>query len=191
MFFMPSLKGLLFSQYASEGLNKLLEEMQKKYKPKKGRRFNHGNITYEISRPLLKDNAIEFEVSSKIPQDELGDAKDMKAYFEGIKKIVETSKPAPVSIEMENIVWDSRRDTEKEREYVKLLYRYALDELFDDDEIKKQAGKGDEVKMTASTFTRQGSAVLGMVADKIHALGRGNLENLIDANKAIRAEMAH
>ena len=44
--------------------------------------------------------------------------------------------------------------------------------------------------MAASTFTRQGSAVLGMVADKIHALGRSNLENLIDANKAIRAEMA-
>ncbi len=31
---MSSLKGILFSEYAAEGLNQLLEEMQKKYNPK-------------------------------------------------------------------------------------------------------------------------------------------------------------
>lgn len=188
---MPSLKGLLFSQYAAEGLNKLLEEMQSQYKPKKGRRFNHGNITYEISRPNLKDNCIEFEISSKIPQDELGSAEDMKTYFEGIKEILFKEKSAPVSIEMENIVWDSRRDTEKEREYVKLLYRYPLNDLFDNQEIIKQTEAGSEVKRAASTFTQQGSAVLNMVTQKILDVGRQNLESLINANKAIRAEMAN
>ncbi|NIP99492.1 MAG: hypothetical protein GWM98_02955, partial [Nitrospinaceae bacterium] len=75
---MSTLKGMLFSQFANEGLNDLVEEMRSKYKPKKGRRFNHNNITYEISRPILKENCIEFEISSKIPQDELAGTQDMK-----------------------------------------------------------------------------------------------------------------
>ena len=41
---MPTLKGLLFNQYATEGLSGLVEEMQSKYTAKKGRRFNHDNI---------------------------------------------------------------------------------------------------------------------------------------------------
>ena len=41
-------------------MSQLIEEMQKKYKPKKGRRFNHNDITYEISRPVLHDNSLEF-----------------------------------------------------------------------------------------------------------------------------------
>ena len=45
---MPSLKGLLFNQFAAEGLSALVEEMQSEYTTKKGRRFNHENITYEI-----------------------------------------------------------------------------------------------------------------------------------------------
>ena len=33
---MPTLKGLLFSQYAAEGLSALVEEMQSSYTAKKG-----------------------------------------------------------------------------------------------------------------------------------------------------------
>ena len=75
---MPTLKGLLFNQYAAEGLAALVEEMQSSYTAKKGRRFNNDNITYEISRPALKGNAIEFEISSKIPEDELKTPKEMQ-----------------------------------------------------------------------------------------------------------------
>ena len=50
---MPTLKGLLFNQYAAEGLSLLVEELQSKYTAKKGRRFNHNNVTYEISRSSL------------------------------------------------------------------------------------------------------------------------------------------
>ena len=81
---MSSLKGLLFTQYANDGLSALITELQKKYKPKKGRRFNHSNITYEIGRPMLKQDVVEFEISSKIPQDELKDNKGMQAYFESV-----------------------------------------------------------------------------------------------------------
>jgi hypothetical protein len=83
---MPTLKGLLFNQYATEGLSALVEEMQSSYTAKKGRRFNHDSITYDISRPYLKDNTIEFEISSKIPENEIKDPKVMQAYFEQIKK---------------------------------------------------------------------------------------------------------
>ena len=50
---MSTLKGLLFNQYAAEGLGSLVEEMQSKYTAKKGRRFNYNNVTYEVSRPTL------------------------------------------------------------------------------------------------------------------------------------------
>jgi hypothetical protein len=192
---MSSLKGLLFSQYAGEGLNNLIEEMQKKYKPKKGRRFNHNNITYEISRPALKENCIEFEISSKIPEDELENAELTKVYFEKIKKIISKQKVKPTSIEMENIVWDSRKDTEKQREYVKLLYQYPLNQLFDNDTIKKKLEEnGGEVRWeklpkTASTFTQQGKFVLQMVCDTIQDVGREHIDNLVNANKAVRTEI--
>jgi hypothetical protein len=89
---MPTLKGFLFSQYAAEGLSALIEEMQSSYTAKKGRRFNNDNVTYEISRPALKDNAIEFEISSKIPEDELKTPKEMQSYFDQMKKNLAKSK---------------------------------------------------------------------------------------------------
>ena len=87
---MATLKKILFGQCAGEGLNSLLAEMQKKYNPKKGRRFNHANITYEVGRPGVVDVNIQFEISSKIPQDELKGNKDMENYFKAIKKLVTT-----------------------------------------------------------------------------------------------------
>ncbi len=89
---MSTLKGLLFNQYAAEGLSALVEEMQSKYTAKKGRRFNHDNITYEISRPALTDNTIEFEISSKIPEDEIKTPKAMQSYFQQIKKVLQFAK---------------------------------------------------------------------------------------------------
>ena len=72
---------------------------------------------------------MQFEISSKIPQDELKDHKDMKGYFAKIKKLASRFKNKPVSIEMENIVLDTKKNTEKERDYVKLLYSYPLNDL--------------------------------------------------------------
>ena len=63
---MPTLKGLLFNRFAAEGLSSLVEEMQSKYTAKKGRRVNHNNVTYEVSRPALQEGKIEYEIISKI-----------------------------------------------------------------------------------------------------------------------------
>ena len=111
---MATLKELLFGKYAGEGLNSTVEEMQKKYSKKKGRRFNHDNITYEISRGGVVDENMQFEISSKIPQDELKGDKDMKSYFAEIKKLVTKFKNKPVTIEMENIVLDTKKHGKRE-----------------------------------------------------------------------------
>ncbi len=189
---MPNLKGILFTQYASEGLNSLIEEMQTKYKPKKGRRFNNNNITYEIGRPFLKDNFLEFEISSKIPQDEVQTPKEMKNYFSEIKKIVSHEKKKPESIEMENIVWDSKKESEKERDYVKLIYKYSLDDLYDDKEILKQyqeiqsGSEKREISGIPSVFTLQGKLVLQHVRDTVLNLAREHINALMNANKKVR-----
>jgi hypothetical protein len=192
---MSSLKGLLFSQFASDGLNGLIEEMQSKYSPKKGRRFHNNNITYEISRPTLKDNHVEFEISSKIPEDEIEGSTKMKTYFEGIEKILSQGKNQPESIQMENIVWDSKMETEKERDYVKLVYKYPLDDLFDTQEIMKKheenstSGDQEDASRSKSAFTPQGNRVLHMVQEKIHMKGRENLATLIEANETVRSKL--
>jgi len=191
---MASLKGLLFNQYAGEGLSQLIEELQSKYKPKKGRRFNQNDITYEISRPVLHDNSLEFEISSKIPQDELSTEKEMQAYFLAIKKIINAQKKKPTSIERENIIWDSKKETEKEREYVKLHYSYPLEDLYDDKEILKriqalESGPDKEaLKKVPGGFTAPGKIALLMVREKIQEFCRNHITILIEANKKVRGK---
>ena len=192
---MPTLKGLLFNQYAAEGLSLLVEELQSKYTAKKGRRFNHNNVTYEISRSSLNQGAIEYEISSKIPEDEIENPKEMQAYFQQIKKILSKGKLKPDSVEMENIVWDSKKETEKKRDYVKLLYKFPLDNLFDDQVVAKRhenimTGQADpSVPHSSSAFTMAGNVVLADVRDTIQNNGRENLNNLIEANKEVKASL--
>ena len=192
---MPTLKGLLFSQYAAEGLSALIEEMQSSYTAKKGRRFNNDNITYEISRPALKGNAIEFEISSKIPEDELKTPKEMQSYFDQMKKNLAKSKNKPESIERENIVWDSKKETEKKRDYVKLQYRFPLDDLFDDKVVAKRhekvmSGEVDpSIPDSSSAFTKAGNVVLGIVRETIQQRSKDNLLELMEVNKKVKASL--
>ena len=97
---------------------------------------------------------------------------------------------------MENIVWDSKMETEKERDYVKLVYKYPLDDLFDTQEIMKKhdeksaTGQLDDSQKAKSVFTSQGNMVLHMVQEKIQAKGRANLEKLIEANDQVRSQLS-
>lgn len=192
---MSTLKGILFNQAASEAINSLVEELQAKYTKKKGRRFNHANITYEISRPQLAGNALEFEISSKIPQDEIKNENDMKTYFQEIKKKVNSEKDKPVSIEMENIVWDSKKDSEKERDYVKLMYSYPLDDLFNDKKVQEQyenvrsAPKEDDLPQATGAMTVAGGVVLKLVRQTIHDYCMAHIHQLMEANKTIRTQL--
>ena len=191
---MATLKGILFSKYVDKGLNSLLEELQKKYGEKKGRRFNYNNITYEVSRSSLVDENIQFEISSKIPQDELKDRKDMKGYFTEIKKLATKFNKKPIAVEMENIIIDTKKNTEKKRDYVKLLYSYPLDELYSEKEIlKKTKGMKHQAQgeilpsETSGALTQQGNLALQLVKESIQSLARQNIEALLDANNKIKA----
>ena len=192
---MANLKQILFSRFAGDGLTQLIGETQKMYTKKKGRRFNHENITYEISRPGIVEGNIEFEISSKIPQDELKGDKNMNSYFKKIKQILSKTKNKPVSIEMENIVWDSKKDTEKERDYVKLLYSYPLDDLYDNKEVIAQFEKMttnealESAPGSSGALTPQGKIVLHMVKETIQNFARENIEQLVNANKQVRADL--
>ena len=193
---MATLKELLFGKYAGEGLNSTVEEMQKKYSKKKGRRFNHDNITYEISRGGVVDENMKFEISSKIPHDELKGNKDMKSYFAEIKKLATKFKNKPVAIEMENIVLDVKKNTEKERDYVKLLYSYPLNDLYSDKEILEKAEEMSQIKGNKSTakargaLTQQGNLALQIVQETTQSFARQNIEDLISANKRVKAKIA-
>ena len=194
--FMATLKNILFTRYAGKALESLVIEMQKKYNEKKGRRFNHDNITYEISRAKVVDESIQFEISSKIPQDELKGDSHMKNYFKEIKKIVTSLKLKPFSVEMENILLDTNKNTEKERDYVKLLYRYPLDDLYNDKEILEkiktldsEAGK-KSLQGIKGALTPQGSVALYLVLESTKSFAQKNIEQLIDANKLVKAKMA-
>ena len=193
--FMATLKNILFSRYAGKALESLVIEMQKKYSEKKGRRFNHDNITYEVSRADVIDDNVQFEISSKIPQDELKGDGHMKNYFKEIKKLVTSLKLKPFSVEMENIVLDTNKANEKERDYVKLLYRYPVDDLYSDKEIseKIKTMKSEEDKKALQeikgALTPQGSIALQLVLESTKSFARKNIEQLIDANKQVKAKM--
>ena len=192
---MATLKQILFCKYADKGLDVIVEEMKKKYDKKKGRRFNYDNITYEVSRGGVVDENMQFEISSKIPQDELKGHKDMKVYFAEIKKLASRFKNKPVSIEMENIVLGTKKNTEKERDYVKLLYSYPLNDLYCDKEVLE---KIEEIKSTDNkkslpeikgALTLQGNITLQLVKETIQKFARENILQLISANEQVMAEM--
>ena len=192
---MATLKQILFRKYTDQGLDIVIEEMKEKYDKKKGRRFNYDNITYEVSRGGVVDENMQFEISSKIPQDELKDNKDMKKYFTEIKKLASKFKNKPASIEMENIVLGAHKNTEKERDYVKLLYSYPLNDLYSDKEILKktkemsQQTEGEKpTSKEMAALTQQGNLALQLVQESTQSLARQNIEDLINANKKARTK---
>ena len=192
---MATLKNILFARYAGKALESLVIEMQKKYSEKKGRRFNHDNITYEVSRANVIDDNVQFEISSKIPQDELKDHKDMKSYFAKIKNLASKFKNKPVSIKMENIVLGTKKNDEKERDYVKLLYSYPLNDLYSDKEISEkikemsqQTKRERPTSEGSDALTRQGNLALQLVKESTQSFARQNIEDLISANKQARTK---
>lgn len=190
-----SLKSILFQQYAEAGLNEKLKALQKKYKPKKGRRFNEKNITYEIGVPKAVENSIEFEVSSKIPQDELKGKEGMKEYFEAIKKILLKSGHKPVFVKMENIIWDADKDTEKDRDYVKVNYRVDFEDLYSEEEISKQAEKVRknpdkyQVPQAQGISTLHGRLLLLAVKENFITKGDETINSFMEANEKIRIKL--
>jgi len=190
------LKDQMFSQFATSGLTELLKEFQDKYAPKKGMRFNKSNITYEISVPKIVNANIEYEISSKIPQDEVPEQKKKESYFKKVKEIMMKEKDKPVSSEMDNIVWNAEKETEKKREYVKLVYRYPFEVLYDEKKIVAEAEdlrknpKKKKVPEIPGVMTTVGKLVLVALRENLTQSARHIMEVFIKANEAVKKEMS-
>ena len=98
---------------------------------------------------------------------------------------------------MENIVLDPKKDSEKERDYVKLLYSYPLDELYSDEKIlekietiKSADGKESTIK-SKGAMTPQGNIALELVKESTQNFARENIEQLISANDKVRAAIVN
>jgi hypothetical protein len=119
----------------------------------------------------------------------------MKSYFSEIKKLASKFEYKPLSIEMENIVLGIKKNVEKERDYVKLLYSYPLNDLYSDKEISEKLAKvNQQTERKKSTLegrdalTQQGDLALQLVKESTQSFARQNIEDLISANKKVRTK---
>ncbi len=192
---MVTLRDQLFEQFASEALVQLTDEYKGKYEPKKGDRFNIKGITYEIGPPKVQGRAIEFEISSKIPQDELPPRADTKKFFKSIEKVILSDKKKPVKVDMENIIRETREEERKERDYVKLTYRYEGQELYIEKDIMKEVdafGQGTdaaEIPVVPGAHTVASRLILKAIRNSIYRGGRANVESLVKANEQVRGQL--
>lgn len=189
---MTNFKHQFFLQYASLGLTELTLEYRTKYEPKKGDRFNVEGITYEIGPAKMTGDGIEFEISSKIPQEELPNKADMVRYFEGMKALLLQAEKSPLSIDKENIVREISEEETKERDYVKLRYCFTEPELYNDaavnTEIKRaqqEPSKG-QIPSVPGVNTLAGRVVLHLVKQNIQRYAKAAMDHLIQANETTR-----
>lgn len=126
---MSTFRQQLFHQFAAQGLTASVEAFNAQYQPKKEQRFNVEGLTYEIGPARLEGDSIVFEISSKIPQDELEDREDFASYFAAIQAFLKPDSKQPASVGMDSIVQDVGIEETKERDYVRLLYSYTFDEM--------------------------------------------------------------
>ena len=96
---------------------------------------------------------------------------------------------------MENIVLGTKKNTEKERDYVKLLYSYPLNDLYSDKEISEkikelsqQTKREKPTSEGSDALTRQGNLALQLVKESTQSFARQNIEDLISANKQARTK---
>jgi hypothetical protein len=192
---MANFKQQFFLQFASLGLTELIADYRTRYEPKKGDRFNVEGITYEIGPATMSREGIEFEVSSKIPQDELPSKADMVRYFEAVKALMTRAGKVPSSIDMENIIREISEEETKERDYVKLRYCLAENTLYDDNmvntEMKRLQEQPGAVKPPEipGVNTVAGRVVLSLLKQNVQRNAKAIMDELIKANEETRQQM--
>lgn len=189
---MPNFREQLFLQFACQGITESIEAFKSKYQPKKENRFNLDDITYETSPAKLSDGSLEFEISSKIPQDELLDRNDFASYFSAIKAVIAPDAKQPIATDMENIVHEVGGEEVKERDYVRLRYRYHFDEVCSNDVIAAELAKYQQdpsaraLPEIANVNTLAGKLVLVLIEDFFQHEATTRMDRLIEANQQVR-----
>jgi hypothetical protein len=189
---MPSFREPLFLQFACQGIDGSLNTFKSKYQPKKENRFNFDEITYETSPAKLSEGNLEFEISSKIPQDELLDRNGFESYFSAIKDAIGRDEKQPIATDMENIVHEVGGEELKERDYVRLRYRYSFDEVCSNDVIATELAKYQrdpslrKLPEIANVNTLAGKLVLLLIEDFFQNEATTRMDRLIEANQQVR-----
>lgn len=189
---MTNFRQQFFLQFASLGLADLIRDYRVQYEPKKGDRFNVEGITYEIGPATITEAGIEFEISSKIPQEELATKADMQQYFETVRALMMQEGSTPLSIDMENIVREISEEETKERDYVKLRYCFAEHMLYTDDAVKAELRRHQEdpeknpLSSIPGVNTLAGRVVLSLLRANIQQQARSVMDRLIQANEQTR-----
>jgi hypothetical protein len=192
---MANFKQQFFLQFASLGLAELITDYRTRYEPKKGDRFNVEGITYEIGPATISREGIEFEVSSKIPQDELPSKADMVRYFEAVKALMTRAGKVPLSIDMENIIREISEEETKERDYVKLHYCLAENTLYDDSMVNTELKRLQEQPAVVNlpeipgVNTVAGRVVLSLLKQNVQRHAKAIMDELIKANEETRRQM--
>src|SRR5262245_23363744 len=192
---MANFKQQFFLQFASLGLSELIADYRSRYEPKKGDRFNVEGITYEIGPAKITREGIEFEVSSKIPQEELPRKADMVQYFEAVRALMQRSGRVPLSIDMENIIREISEEETKERDYVKLRYCLAENSLYNDTMLDAELKRLQEQPEAATlpeipgVNTVAGRLVLTLLKRNVHRQARMIMDELIRANEETRQQV--
>lgn len=189
---MANFRQQLFHQFASQGLAASIEAFKAQYQPKKENRFNVDGITYEIGPARLQGDTIAFEISSKIPQDELDDREDFVSYFNAIQAFLQHDAKQPDAVDMENIVQEVGGEEVKERDYVRLRYSYRFDEMYSDAAIAAHIARVQQdptsrpIPTITNVNTLAGRAVLLCVEDFMQQEATVRMRRLIEANQEVR-----
>jgi hypothetical protein len=189
---MSNFRQQLFQEFSTKGIIASVEAFQGKYQPKKESRFNVEGITYEIGPARLHEDHIEFEISSKIPQDELEDRDDFESYFAAIKQFLENDPKQPEEIDMDNIVHDIGGEETKERDYVRLRYRYRFDEMYSNEAVTQEIARVQKeparrkLPEIPNVNTLAGRVLLLCVEDFMRQESTARMERLIVANEEVR-----
>ncbi len=189
-----NLKQLLFQKYAAEGRDRLVAELKQTHEPKKGDRFHITGITYEVGQIVPVENGMEFEISSKIPIEELSGKQTPAKFFKAIEKFCDKSSKKPEYAGMDDIVQKIGEREIKKRDYVRLRYRYTFEELFDEQEIQREAEaiarneSSREVPEIPGVVSIAGRLVLLSLRESVYQHSKDKMTRLIEANKQVREE---
>ena len=96
---------------------------------------------------------------------------------------------------MENIVRETKEQERKERDYVKLTYEYVNTELYSDKEVMlevKEFSKNPEkqtIHFMSGVNTLAAHLILEKVQKNLYDFALENINSLVSANTAVRAEL--
>ena len=189
---MSGFRQQLFHQFVANGVTSCIESFKTQYEAKRENRFHLDGITYEVSAPAITGDAIELEISSKIPQDDL-QRDEFTNYFTSIEEFLASDAKRPEEMDMENIVQqEADGESTKERDYVRLRYRYGFEEMYDNDAVAERIAAVQKdpaahpLPEIPNVNTLAGRVVLWCVEDFMRQEATARMQRLIEANQEVR-----